>query len=185
MAAGSLTGGSGFLLSLCARSLLRGAVSQVVLLEAERNIAAKLSSQVLNRYHQLLQTVPLVVAAVPPLSAQEPWLPMVNAKDAHVLAAALTINAGYLLTLDQRLVAEVRRFHPAGVAFPRSVSLRALIGHPYPRYTRARAIASFLPARHKRCVDNRKRRERRPLCAERCLLYWLFAVNARCSVCFL
>jgi predicted nucleic acid-binding protein len=108
-AAGSPTGGSGFLLSLCARSLLRGAVSQVVLLEAERNIAAKLSLQALNRYHHLLQTMPLVVAALPPLSSQESWLQMVNAKDVHVLAAALAIDASYLLTLDQQLAVEVNQ----------------------------------------------------------------------------
>jgi hypothetical protein len=47
--AGSPTGGAGFLLLLCAHRLLRGTVSQVVLLEAERNIAAKLSPQMLNR----------------------------------------------------------------------------------------------------------------------------------------
>lgn len=36
-AAGSPTGGSGFLLALCARGLLRAACSQPVLVEAERN----------------------------------------------------------------------------------------------------------------------------------------------------
>jgi predicted nucleic acid-binding protein len=53
--------------------------------------------------------VPLEVAALPPLSSQEPWQQRVNAKDVHVLAAALAIDAGYLLTLDQRLVAEVNQ----------------------------------------------------------------------------
>jgi len=40
-AAGSLSGGSGFLLALCQRGLLRGAISQPVLLETERNLLKK------------------------------------------------------------------------------------------------------------------------------------------------
>jgi hypothetical protein len=43
-ASGSPDGGSGFLLSLCARQLLRGSISQPVLLEAERNIRLKLGN---------------------------------------------------------------------------------------------------------------------------------------------
>jgi predicted nucleic acid-binding protein len=39
-AAGSPTGGSGFLLSLCGRQFLKVAISQAVLLEAQRNIHA-------------------------------------------------------------------------------------------------------------------------------------------------
>lgn len=69
-AAGSPTGGSGFLLSLCARRLLRGAISHMVLLEAEHSIQAKLSPLVLSHFHELLQVVPLVVTPVPPRSSE-------------------------------------------------------------------------------------------------------------------
>lgn len=71
-AAGSPTGGSGFLLSVCSRRLLTGVVSQVVLLEADRNIQGKLGLAALQRYRTLLQTTPLLVAAVPVLTGAEP-----------------------------------------------------------------------------------------------------------------
>lgn len=117
-AAGSPTGGSGFLLSVCSRRLLTGVVSQVVLLEADRNIQGKLGLAALQRYRTLLQTTPLLVAAVPVLTGAEPWLRIVNGKDAHVIAAALDAGATYLLTLDHGLADEVNR---AGL------SVRALI----------------------------------------------------------
>ena len=104
-AAGSPAGGSGFLLSLCGREFLCGTVSQLVLLEAEHNIQAKLSTQVLRQYHQLLQLIPLTVAPVP-TSAGESWLQHVNLKDVHVIASAMAVGAEYLLTLDQGLIAE-------------------------------------------------------------------------------
>jgi predicted nucleic acid-binding protein len=106
-AAGSPMGGSGFLLSLCARQLLRGAVSQAVLLEAERNIQAKLGEQVLGHYHGLLQRTPLSLAPIPRISPQTSWLRTVNVKDVHVVAAALAVRAAYLLTLDRRLAVQV------------------------------------------------------------------------------
>jgi len=106
-AAGSPTGGSGFLLSLCARRLLRGAISHIVLLEAEHNIQAKLSPLVLSHFHELLQVVPLVVAPVPPRSSEKGWTQHVNAKDVHIVCATLSIECDYLLTLDQNLVEEI------------------------------------------------------------------------------
>jgi predicted nucleic acid-binding protein len=106
-AAGSPLGGSGFLLSLCAHELLTGTVSQIVLLEAEHNIQTKLSTQVLGQYHDLLQMIPLSVAPVPSLAFEEPWAEIINPKDLHVIAAALAVGADYLLTLDQKLIAEV------------------------------------------------------------------------------
>jgi hypothetical protein len=49
--AGSPTGGSGFLLSLCAKGYLKAVVSQPVLLEAQRNIQAKLGKEAIERFH--------------------------------------------------------------------------------------------------------------------------------------
>lgn len=51
-AAGSPSGGSGFLLSLCRRGLLGAAVSQPVLLEAERNIGKRRGPEELETYHR-------------------------------------------------------------------------------------------------------------------------------------
>ncbi|MEJ2354093.1 MAG: hypothetical protein P8Y03_30320, partial [Anaerolineales bacterium] len=53
-AAGSPSGGSGLLLSLCAREYLRASVSQAILLEAERNIQAKLGVGAINIIYNLL-----------------------------------------------------------------------------------------------------------------------------------
>jgi len=108
-AAGSPTGGSGFLLSLCIRRLLRGAVSQAVLFETERNIRTKLRPQALGVYHDLLQPVPLTIAPVPRVPSETAWLQVVNAKDAHVVASTLAVKAPYVLTLDQELGDEINR----------------------------------------------------------------------------
>lgn len=106
-AAGSPMGGSGFLLSLCARELLRGAVSQIVLLEAEQNIQAKLSAQVLAQYHELLQIIPFAVAPVPTRTGDEDWSQHINVKDWHVVAAALAGQSDFLITLDQKLAFQI------------------------------------------------------------------------------
>ena len=64
-AAGSPSGGSGFLLALCLRRLIRGAVSQPVLLEAQRNIQRKLGEEELNSFYRLLVLIPFILAPVP------------------------------------------------------------------------------------------------------------------------
>jgi len=102
-------GGSGFLLSLCARGFLRGAVSQAVLLEAERNIERKLSAEALLTYHRLLQVTRLSIAPVPRITHRQPWHQTVNEKDWHVAAAALAIRAPYLVTLDRGLKDQINR----------------------------------------------------------------------------
>ena len=110
-ASGSPSGGSGFLLDLVRRGLLQGTVSQAVLLEAERNIQAKLRSQALGNYHSLLIDTRLLVAPIPRLTGSEGWRAEVNDKDAHVAAAALAIHAEYLVSLDRQLNAQVNAGH--------------------------------------------------------------------------
>ena len=106
-ASASPSGGSGFLLSLCGKGQLRGAVSHTVLLEAERNIQTKMGQRVLDSYHDLLLLVPLMVAPVPNITHRQPWHRIVNSKDHHVVAASLACGANYLLSLDRGLNAEV------------------------------------------------------------------------------
>lgn len=105
-AAGSAQGGSGFLLALCQMGRLRAAVSHVVLLETERNLAAKRPAA-LSRYHELLAQIAWVLAPVPAALDRMAWAAAVNPKDRHVVAAALACNAVYLLTLDRGLRAEL------------------------------------------------------------------------------
>jgi predicted nucleic acid-binding protein len=111
-AAGSPTGGSGFLLSLCGQYLLRGAVSPLVLGETERNVREKLAPDALERYHRLVVVTPLLLTALPSRRRLAHCEGLVGAKDAHVLAAAELVEAEYLVTLDQKLA---ERINQAGV----------------------------------------------------------------------
>ena len=109
-AAGSPTGGSGFLLSLCGKGYLQAVISTYVLAEAARNIQGRMKSTAWTNYQVLLTSVPFIMASVPnPL----PLLPPVNAKDIHVIAAA--VDCAYLVTLDKGLVAEANQ---AILSFP-------------------------------------------------------------------
>lgn len=105
-AAGSPTGGSGFLLSVCARGLLQAAVSQPVLLEAERNILAKLGPAAGGTYRRLVLLTPMTLVQLPRKSHQQ-YRKIVGEKDEHVLAAAIEADAPFLLTLDKGLETRV------------------------------------------------------------------------------
>jgi predicted nucleic acid-binding protein len=108
-ASGSPTGGSAFLLALCLRELLRAAVSEPVLVEAERNIRLKLGADALAAYHHLLDVTPLIIAPIPPMPEIE-WrrfAGIAGEKDAHVMAAATAVGAAYILTLDKLLEARI------------------------------------------------------------------------------
>src|SRR5215211_2938019 len=95
-AAGSPSGGSGFLLSLCARGYLKAAVSQPVLLEAQSNIQAKLGEGAIKRYHNFLAIIPFSLASLPEKAELKRLGKIINKKDIHVLAAALEIHASFL-----------------------------------------------------------------------------------------
>jgi predicted nucleic acid-binding protein len=101
-AAHSLTGGSGYVLEACRRGRFKPVVTQLVLIEAERNIKAKLGEEDLLRFYQFLGTVDFTVE--PPVSAREvaDYSHLIEEKDAHVLAAAVRSSAQFLLTLDTR-----------------------------------------------------------------------------------
>ncbi|MFO7625363.1 MAG: PIN domain-containing protein [Anaerolineales bacterium] len=108
-AAGSPTGGSSFLLSLCARGFLRAALSQPVLLEVQKNIQSKLGDEAIKRFYYLLAIVPFSLASLPEKAEFEQLANKVNSKDVHVVAAALEVQAQYLLTLDKAFVLEVNK----------------------------------------------------------------------------
>jgi predicted nucleic acid-binding protein len=108
-AAGSPSGGSGFLLSLCARGYLRAAVSQPILLEAQSNIRAKLGDEAVKRYHNFLAIVSFSLAALPDRTELKRLEKSINKKDVHVVAAALEIQAPFLLALDKGLILEVNK----------------------------------------------------------------------------
>lgn len=107
--AGSPTGGSGFVLSICGRGFLRAAVSQPVLLEAERNIVEQLARSALDTYHTQPATTPMTVVPLPPVGLRQSYAEVVGEKDEHVLAAAVEGQVDYLLTLDKRLQLRVNQ----------------------------------------------------------------------------
>ena len=106
-AAGSPSGGSGFLIRLCQRGFLRGAVSPIILWEAESNIAAKLPPPVMAGFRRLITTTPLTVVPPPSPAEIEHFQTLVNPKDAHVVAAATAAEAPYLISLDRTFLREV------------------------------------------------------------------------------
>jgi predicted nucleic acid-binding protein len=108
-AASSPSGGSGFLLSLCARGFLRAAVSQPVLLEAETNLLAKFPPSALATHRRQLAATPMIITPVPSAAARRRYAGLINPKDDHVVAAAIAVRAPFLLTLDQSLENEVNR----------------------------------------------------------------------------
>ena len=108
-AAGSPSGGSGFLLSVCASGYLKAAVSQPVLLEAQWNIRAKLEEEAVIRFHNLLALGSFSLASIPEKAELKRLEKLVNEKDVHVVAAALEIRSPFLLTLDKGLALEVNR----------------------------------------------------------------------------
>ena len=106
-AAGSPTGGSSFLLAVCARGFLRAAVSHLVLGEAEGNILTNLPAPAWQRYQQQILTLPLLVAPIPTREECQATTPIAGGKDAHVLASARSVAAPFLIALDQRLIQRV------------------------------------------------------------------------------
>lgn len=96
-----------FLLALAQHGWLQFAVSLWILVEAERNILAKLSFAAYERYQTLLHTLPLQLAAVPEPDVLRRYAEIVGDKDAHVVAAAEACGAMFLLSLDQRLIARI------------------------------------------------------------------------------
>ncbi len=106
-AAASPTGGSGFLWSLVEQRQLRAVVSQAILIEVETNLARKFTPAMLVRHRAQLVAGAPELAAIPRLDVSPRRYPSVNAKDEHVVVAALASGAPFILTLDRPLEAEI------------------------------------------------------------------------------
>jgi predicted nucleic acid-binding protein len=115
-AAGSKTGGSVLVLELGRRSMVQVISSRLVLLEAERNIQAKLTREALLRFYREIASLKLDLVeflARHEIHAKEQ---IIHPKDAHVLAAAEKGYAEFLLTLDRKHFMSARVLH-AGLPF--------------------------------------------------------------------
>lgn len=100
--AGSTSGASSLTLDVCRHGAAKAVSSRLVLLEAERNIRAKLDAEALLRFYRTVAEIDFRV--VPESTPDEIAVSarIIAAKDAHVLAAAVKAGVGFLLTLDRR-----------------------------------------------------------------------------------
>lgn len=103
-ASGSPSGGSNYLLTLCAAGLLRGAVSALILLEAYRNILGKMGKSADLAFQELLSSTPLLVGGFPLKTELTRFSQFVDPKDAHVLVSCNNMKVDYLITLDKKLI---------------------------------------------------------------------------------
>lgn len=78
------------------------------MLEADRNIRAKLPSSARFRFHRLLTETPLVLSPVPSPTARRRFSALA-AEDDHVVAACIVSGAEYLITLDRKLIARLEQ----------------------------------------------------------------------------
>jgi predicted nucleic acid-binding protein len=101
-ASGSPSGGSALTLEVCQGRAFRAAVTTRVLLEARVNIAAKFGEAELLRYYRQLAALTPDMVPPPPGARVRECTRLASEKDAHVLAAALECNAGWLVTLDRK-----------------------------------------------------------------------------------
>ncbi len=95
----SFTGASRAVLILGELRLLKLVVCPHVLQEVERNLVKKLP-EALPDYRNLLIHLPLETVADPSPEDLLPWLDIVAAKDAPIVAAAKAAGVQYLVTLD-------------------------------------------------------------------------------------
>lgn len=100
-AAGSRSGASALVLDVCRQGHGRAVSSRLVLLEAERNIRAKLGRDALLRFYQEIADLDLDLADAPTPQEIAEMCRIIHPKDAHVLAAASKGGADVLLTLDR------------------------------------------------------------------------------------
>lgn len=88
----------------------------------------------LSAFHRLLAITPLILAPIASNRELQAYQPIVNVKDAHVLAAVMTSGAQCLLTLDRELVSQVNQSDLPVVALTPGAFIRQhLPDHPdYP-----------------------------------------------------
>jgi len=74
--------------------------STLALVEAERNLAEKEKSTVIERFYQLLKTIKIVT--IESSRAKQYYKGLIEEKDAPILYGALRSQADYLITLDKK-----------------------------------------------------------------------------------
>ena len=98
----SVLGGSGLVIDAAVAGSLNPWVSHLVVAEALRAIRLKSSSDALRRLHEFMACPGLRLVGIPTPEEIRRYLPLIAAKDCHVLASAVTSGAKCLLTLDRK-----------------------------------------------------------------------------------
>jgi len=97
----SPNGTSNAILVFAEADLLTLVVTEEVLVEAERNWQEKLP-RALPEYRRFLATCPLERGAMPSAEAVAAARKIINPKDAPILAAAISLQVDYLVTLNRQ-----------------------------------------------------------------------------------
>ncbi len=97
----SITGASATLLDLCEAGVIQMVVSRQVLIEADRNFAAKFP-ELIDRFRQFMRSLAPLMVEDPTPESMEKAATIVDRKDAPILAAAQNANVDFLITLDKR-----------------------------------------------------------------------------------
>ena len=97
----SVTGASATVLDLCEARVLQMVISRQILVEADRNFAAKFP-QLIGRFRQFMHHLAPLMVEDPTPASVEKAATIVERKDAPILAAAQNANVDFLIPLDKR-----------------------------------------------------------------------------------
>ena len=101
-AAGSASGGSSLILEVCRGLHFSAVITRRILLEAQRNIRKKLSSEAILRFYKEIANLDPEIIRPPTKERLSQYDDIIALKDQHVLASALERKAAFLITLDRK-----------------------------------------------------------------------------------
>ncbi len=115
----SVTGASAAVLDLSEAESIQMVISRQVLVETDRNFAAKLPG-LITQFRQFMQNLAPLMVEDPPKAAVERAAALIAQKDAAILVAALEAKVDYLMTLDKKhfLKPKVKENIPIEVCTP-------------------------------------------------------------------
>jgi predicted nucleic acid-binding protein len=113
----SKTGGSALLLEACKLGGFRAQVSSLVILEATHVLERDFPHRSLARLYLFLAEIDWQLVPVPSGKSLKRYSSLIDAKDLHVLAAAVEGGSDFLLTLDRRhILAAAERVEEADLS---------------------------------------------------------------------
>jgi len=94
--------GSSLILEVCRGIRFSAVTTRKMLLEAQRNIRKKLSSEAILRFYKEIANLDPDIIKPPTEERLNQYNDIIALKDRHVLASALEGKATFLITLDQK-----------------------------------------------------------------------------------